>query len=101
MRNGLMVQVGGANGIPSPMDKNKSPSFHSNMSVDGNMAGNVIASPGSANLLLNDEAALIKMYEDHWLLEKIVLERVSLKFFLSTNFLNNWFYWFRIGELLN
>ena len=78
--NGLMVQVGanGSIGRPSPMDKNKSPSFHSNMSVDGvNGIHNVIGSPGSANLAhLNDEAALTKLYEDHWVYEKIILERV-------------------------
>ncbi len=70
-RNGT---VGGTN----IQDKNKSPSFHSNMSVDANHAiNNVIGSPGSINLaLLNDEAALSKLYEDHWVYEKIVLERV-------------------------
>lgn len=91
MRNGLMVQTNGANGNgsmgrPSPMDKNKSPSFHSNMSVD-NGINNVIGSPGSANLAhLNDEAALFKLYEDHWVYEKIVLERtpgVSLGFSIA------------------
>jgi len=85
-RNGLMVQVGpnGSIGGPSPLNKNKSPSFHSNMSVDANHAiNNVIGSPGSINLaLLNDEAALAKLYEDHWVYEKIILERVlvSLNF---------------------
>lgn len=77
MRNGLMVQVGqnGSVGGPSPMaGKNKSPSFHSNMSVDG--AGNIIASPGSA--LPIDENIIAKSYEDHWVFEKIVLERVRL-----------------------
>ncbi len=76
-----MVQVGaglGQNSIGSA-GKNKSPSFHSNMSVDG-MSANAaaIASPGSTNYaLLTDEAALIKAYEDHWVYEKIVLERVK------------------------
>lgn len=74
MRNGLMVQVGqnGSVGGPSPMAaKNKSPSFHSNMSVDG--AGNIIASPGSGAI---DENVIAKSYEDHWVFEKIILERV-------------------------
>ena len=83
-KNGLMVQVagGGGGGMSHSIgsaNKNKSPSFHSNMSVDG--VGGGIASPDSAHFgLINDEASLIKSYEDHWVFEKIVLERVNAQF---------------------
>lgn len=90
MRNGLMVHTAnGSIGGTSPLaNKNKSPSFHSNMSVDGNghMAGNGVNSPGSGDLALLDENALSKMYEDHWIYEKIILERapgVSLGFSIA------------------
>ena len=81
-KNGLMIQTAGNGsfgaGSPMGLNKNKSPSFHSNMSVDAN--GQVVVnSPGSGNIeLLNDEEALQKAYKDHWVYEKIVLERVRL-----------------------
>lgn len=75
MRNGLMVAVGGANSPMGIDNKNKSPSFHSNMSVDGN--GGNMASNSLGSGILTDENALIKAYEDHWIYEKIILERAS------------------------
>jgi hypothetical protein len=83
-----MVQtIGNNNNGPNSIGSknNKSPSFHSNMSVDGAGAAGP-SSPGSHNNfnLVNDEAALIKAYEDHWAYEKIVLERV--RFVENLNF---------------
>ena len=79
-RNGLMVQVNNANNngnlqnMPSPIAiGKKSPSFHSNksnenMSVDGGAGNNGQENPNSYT---------VPSYDDHWVFEKIVLERVS------------------------
>ena len=94
--NGLMVQVGegGPNGLEnagqSPMsgfglNSKKSPSYHSNksenMSLDGGVTngGPLIASP-------NSPQATIPSYEDHWMHEQIILERVGL-FYMNTAWL--------------
>lgn len=70
-RNGLVVQADGSD----PLNKPNSPSFNSNLSVDANGA---INSPDGRNMeLLTDDATLQKLYQDHWILENIVLERVS------------------------
>ena len=86
-----MVQVGdGVNGVEnngnqSPMsgfgaNSKKSPSFHSNksenMSFDGgiNNGGPVIASPNSPKIAIPN-------YEDHWIYQQIILERVIFCYF--------------------
>ena len=89
-RNGLMVQVGGNsanNGnlqnMPSPIAiGKKSPSFHSNksnenMSVDGGAGHSGQENPNSYT---------VPSYDDHWVFEKIVLERVSGLFCLFGGF---------------
>lgn len=89
-RNGLVVQTGTngcfENGTSVDLNKNKSPSFHSSMSVDAN-GQMIVNSPSSEKIeSLVDENALQKMYEDHWIYEKIVLERapgVSLGFSIA------------------
>jgi hypothetical protein len=66
-RNGLLLQTDGSD----PM-KNKSPSYNSNISD-----ANGVHSPNRDIELITDDATLQKLYQDHWILEKIVLERVG------------------------
>lgn len=85
--NGLMVEVGGVGGGSgasgtSPFSK-KSPSFHSNksenMSVDGGGITNGNGQMGNNsinNMSPNELPTNLPSYDDHWIYDQIILERV-------------------------